>query len=149
MTTLRELGGVLFGKTQTTALALFYLFLMCNPRNTRRIHREGVPAARHSVVPGVVPFVLGTQTMGSVIRPASFVASWASSRLSGKSPVHGSALLLLHPVDTVGFLCVMSQHASMFGVRSGSPPKQGRSISLFLTTSPRSRRKCKVSSIRP
>ena len=36
----------------------------------------------------------------------------------------------------------------MFGVRSGSPPKQGRSISLFLTTSPRSRRKCKISSIR-
>ncbi len=69
---LKEAGGVCLGKTVTTELAHYH------PGKTRNPHRPThTPGGSSSgsaavVAAGMVPVALGTQTTGSVLRPASF-----------------------------------------------------------------------------
>lgn len=69
---LRDAGAVIMGKTVTTELAFL------NPSHTRNPHdRERTPGGSSSgsaaaVAAHHVPLAVGTQTNGSVIRPASF-----------------------------------------------------------------------------
>jgi Asp-tRNA(Asn)/Glu-tRNA(Gln) amidotransferase A subunit family amidase len=69
---LREAGAVVMGKTVTTELAYF------SPGKTRNPHRlEHTPGGSSSgsaaaVAAGMLPLAIGSQTFGSVIRPASF-----------------------------------------------------------------------------
>ena len=89
VTTLRELGGVLFGKTQTTAFASFDPSPTRNPHNLTHTPGGSSSGSAAAVAAGVVPFALGTQTMGSVIRPASFCGVVGFKPTFGKLPVHG------------------------------------------------------------
>jgi len=69
---LRDAGALVAGKTVTTEFALF------SPGPTRNPHRlDCTPGGSSSgsaaaVAAGMVPVALGTQTAGSVIRPASY-----------------------------------------------------------------------------
>jgi amidase len=69
---IRRAGGVLMGKTVTTEFAMF------SPGKTRNPHApEHTPGGSSSgsaaaVAAGMVPLALGTQTAGSIVRPASF-----------------------------------------------------------------------------
>ena len=69
---LKEAGGIVFAKAVTTELAHFH------PGKTRNPHAVGhTPGGSSSgsaaaVAAGMVPFALGTQTTGSVLRPASY-----------------------------------------------------------------------------
>ena len=67
---LRERGGVLLGKTHSTAFAYSDPAPTHNPRDlhTRLAAARADPAA--AVAAGMVPVALGTQTGGSVLRPA-------------------------------------------------------------------------------
>ncbi|MCY4187762.1 MAG: amidase [Bryobacterales bacterium] len=70
--TLRSLGFVLAGKTHTTAYAYYDTGPTrnpCSPGHTPGGSSSGSAAA---VAAGMVPLALGTQTKGSVLRPASF-----------------------------------------------------------------------------
>src|SRR6185503_6843706 len=70
VTSLRAAGAVIFGKTVSTECAYF------NPGKTRNPHNpEHTPGGSSSgsaaaVGSGMVPLALGSQTAGSVIRPA-------------------------------------------------------------------------------
>jgi len=98
---LRAAGAVILGKTVTTELALF------TPGKTRNPHHAGhTPGGSSSgsaaaVAAFMVPAALGTQTAGSIIRPASFcgVIGWKPSHgllsLAGVSPLAPS-------LDTLG-----------------------------------------------
>lgn len=103
VTTLRELGGVLFGKTQTTAFASFDPSPTRNPHNLTHTPGGSSSGSAAAVAAGVVPFALGTQTMGSVIRPASFCGVVGFKPTFGKLPVHG-VLPFAPSLDTVGIL---------------------------------------------
>jgi len=69
---LRGLGAVLLGKTQTTAFAYFDPAPTRNPRDLSRMPGGSSSGSAAAVAAGMVPFALGSQTQGSVLRPASF-----------------------------------------------------------------------------
>ena len=69
---LRGLGAVLLGKTQTTAFAYFDPAPTRNPRDLTRTPGGSSSGSAAAVAAGMVPFALGSQTQGSVLRPASF-----------------------------------------------------------------------------
>jgi Asp-tRNA(Asn)/Glu-tRNA(Gln) amidotransferase A subunit family amidase len=99
---LRARGAVLMGKTQTTAFAYREPAPTVNPRNHEHTPGGSSSGSAAAVAAGMVPFALGTQTMGSVLRPASycgvtgFKATYGLVSLEGVLPFAGS-------LDTLGY----------------------------------------------
>jgi Asp-tRNA(Asn)/Glu-tRNA(Gln) amidotransferase A subunit family amidase len=120
VTRLRRLGAVLFGKTQTTAFAYFDPPPTRNPRNVAHTPGGSSSGSAAAVAAGVVPFALGTQTMGSVVRPASFCGIVGFKPTFGALPCEG-VLPFAPSLDTVGLLaadvetCAKVWHALGFG----------------------------------
>jgi amidase len=69
---LRAAGGVLLGKTVTTEFAHVHPGPTRNPHDPRRTPGGSSSGSAAAVAAGMVPFALGTQTAGSVIRPAAY-----------------------------------------------------------------------------
>jgi Asp-tRNA(Asn)/Glu-tRNA(Gln) amidotransferase A subunit family amidase len=69
---LRVRGGILLGKTQCAAFAFFEPPPTRNPRNLDHTPGGSSSGSAAAVAAGMVPFAIGTQTGGSVLRPASF-----------------------------------------------------------------------------
>jgi Asp-tRNA(Asn)/Glu-tRNA(Gln) amidotransferase A subunit family amidase len=99
---LRARGAVLMGKTQTTAFAYREPAPTVNPRNHEHTPGGSSSGSAAAVAAGMVPFALGTQTMGSVLRPASycgvtgFKGTYGLVSLEGVLPFAGS-------LDTLGY----------------------------------------------
>ena len=98
---LRAAGAVILGKTVTTECAYF------NPGKTRNPHNpEHTPGGSSSgsaaaVGSGMVPLALGSQTAGSVIRPAAFCGAYGLKPTHGLIPRTG-VLTLSRTLDHVG-----------------------------------------------
>ena len=69
---LRSLGATIFGKTVSTEFAWRHPGPTANPWNTRHTPGGSSSGSAAAVAAGIVPLALGTQTLGSVIRPAAF-----------------------------------------------------------------------------
>jgi Asp-tRNA(Asn)/Glu-tRNA(Gln) amidotransferase A subunit family amidase len=69
---LREAGATIVGKTTTTAFAANDPTATLNPRNLAHTPGGSSSGSAAAVAAGMIPLALGTQTGGSVIRPASF-----------------------------------------------------------------------------
>lgn len=69
---LQEAGAVILGKTVTTELAFMHAADTRNPHNPDRTPGGSSSGSAAAVAAGQVPLAIGTQTNGSVIRPASF-----------------------------------------------------------------------------
>src|SRR6478752_1021868 len=63
---LKQAGATILGKTTTTAFATL------NPRNGDHTPGGSSSGSAAAVAAGMIPLALGTQTGGSVIRPAAF-----------------------------------------------------------------------------
>jgi len=72
VTLLREAGAVILGKTVTTEFAAFNPPPTRNPHNLSRTPGGSSSGSAAAVADRMVPLALGTQTAGSVIRPAAF-----------------------------------------------------------------------------
>ena len=98
---LRAAGAVILGKTVTTECAYF------SPGKTRNPHHpEHTPGGSSSgsaaaVACGMVPLALGSQTAGSVIRPAAFCGVYGYKPTHGLIPRSG-VLQLSRTLDHVG-----------------------------------------------
>ncbi|MGP1256554.1 MAG: amidase [Kiloniellales bacterium] len=68
----REAGCVVPGKTVTTEFAYFHPGPTANPHNPAHTPGGSSSGSAAAVGAGMVPFALGTQTAGSIIRPAAF-----------------------------------------------------------------------------
>ncbi|GGH17540.1 amidase [Alsobacter metallidurans] len=68
----RELGGSIIGKTETTAFAYLDPAPTLNPHDAARTPGGSSAGSAAAVAAGLIPLAIGTQTAGSVIRPASF-----------------------------------------------------------------------------
>lgn len=68
---LKEAGAVIMGKTRTTELAYMHPSVTRNPWNTDYSPGGSSSGSASAVAMGQVPLALGSQTHGSVIRPAS------------------------------------------------------------------------------
>lgn len=100
---LRDLGAVPLGRTVTTEFAYFSPGPTTNPRNPEHTPGGSSSGSAAAVGAGYCRFALGTQTIGSVIRPASFCGiagfkpSFGALPREGVFPFSASA-------DHVGFL---------------------------------------------
>ncbi len=72
VTQLRDAGAPVLGKTITTEFAGFAPGLTRNPHNLDHTPGGSSSGSAAAVAAGLVPLALGTQTGGSVIRPAAF-----------------------------------------------------------------------------
>jgi Asp-tRNA(Asn)/Glu-tRNA(Gln) amidotransferase A subunit family amidase len=99
---LRQRGAILLGKTQCTAFAYRTPAPTRNPRDLEHTPGGSSSGSAAAVAAGMVPFALGTQTRGSVLRPASFCG------VTGFKPSYGllsleGVLPLAKSLDTLGF----------------------------------------------
>src|SRR5450631_1690211 len=69
---LRSRGAILMGKTVTTAFAYRTPGPTRNPRNVEHTPGGSSSGSAAAVAAGMVPFTIGEQTRGSMIRPASY-----------------------------------------------------------------------------
>lgn len=100
--TLRRSGAVVLGKTRTTAFASFDPAATRNPRFPGHTPGGSSSGSAAAVAAGMVPFAIGSQTLGSVLRPASFCGVCGFKPSFGLVPVDG--LMTFAPsLDTVGF----------------------------------------------
>lgn len=86
---LRAAGAVIFGKTVTTEFATTQPGPTCNPHNISHTPGGSSSGSAAAVAAGMVPVALGTQTNGSVIRPASFCGVYAFKPSRGLVPRTG------------------------------------------------------------
>jgi Asp-tRNA(Asn)/Glu-tRNA(Gln) amidotransferase A subunit family amidase len=98
---LRAAGAVILGKTVTTELAVYAPGKTRNPHDPARTPGGSSSGSAAAVAAEMVPLALGTQTNGSVIRPASYCG------VIGYKPTHGliSRAGILHQsrlLDQVG-----------------------------------------------
>jgi Asp-tRNA(Asn)/Glu-tRNA(Gln) amidotransferase A subunit family amidase len=68
----RHAGALILGKTVTTEFAYFQPGKTRNPHNPDRTPGGSSSGSAAAVADGMVPLAFGTQTAGSIIRPASF-----------------------------------------------------------------------------
>lgn len=98
---LKGAGAVIMGKTVTTELAYFTPGKTRNPVDPDRTPGGSSSGSAAAVAAGMVPLAVGTQTGGSVIRPASFCGITGFKPTFGAIPRRG--ILRQSPsLDTVG-----------------------------------------------
>ncbi|MEO1381455.1 MAG: amidase [Pseudomonadota bacterium] len=73
---LREAGAVIMGKTKTTEFAYLHPTDTTNPHDATRTPAGSSSGSAAAVAARHVPLAVGTQTGGSVIRPASFCGTY-------------------------------------------------------------------------
>jgi amidase len=99
---LRNLGATIFGKTVSTEFAWRHPGPTTNPWNSKHTPGGSSSGSAAAVAAGIVPLALGTQTLGSVIRPAAFNGVVGLKPSFGAIPRTG-----VHPLspslDHVGF----------------------------------------------
>jgi Asp-tRNA(Asn)/Glu-tRNA(Gln) amidotransferase A subunit family amidase len=86
---LREAGALIFGKTVTTEFATFQPGPTRNPHNLEHTPGGSSSGSAAAVAAGIVPVALGSQTNGSVIRPASFCGVYGYKPSLGMLPRSG------------------------------------------------------------
>jgi Asp-tRNA(Asn)/Glu-tRNA(Gln) amidotransferase A subunit family amidase len=99
---MRQCGAILLGKTHCTAFAYFTPAPTRNPRDLEHTPGGSSSGSAAAVAAGMVPIALGTQTKGSVLRPASYCG------VTGFKPSYGllsmeGVLPLAKSLDTLGF----------------------------------------------
>ena len=100
---LRAAGAIVLGKTHTTEFAFRDPAPTCNPWNPRHTPGGSSSGSAAAVAARMVPAALGTQTVGSVLRPAAYCG------VVGYKPTHG-----LVPADGVIPLAWSLDHVGVF-----------------------------------
>ena len=112
MDRLREAGAIILGKTVTTELAAFTPGKTRNPHDPKRTPGGSSSGSAAAVGASMVPLAVGSQTNGSVIRPASFcgVVGFKPSRglISRRGMLSQSETL-----DTVGVFARTIEDAAL------------------------------------
>jgi Asp-tRNA(Asn)/Glu-tRNA(Gln) amidotransferase A subunit family amidase len=98
---LRSAGAVVIGKTVTTEFAYYNPGKTRNPHDFKRTPGGSSSGSAAAVAAGMVPLALGSQTNGSIIRPASFCGVFASKPSHGLVSRKG-VLPLSRKLDHVG-----------------------------------------------
>jgi Asp-tRNA(Asn)/Glu-tRNA(Gln) amidotransferase A subunit family amidase len=109
---LRAAGAVIMGKTVTTEYAYFHPGKTRNPHDRERTPGGSSSGSAAAVAAAMVPGAIGSQTNGSVIRPAAFCG------VVGFKPTHGliprsGALMLSRTLDHVGLFARSVEDAAL------------------------------------
>jgi Asp-tRNA(Asn)/Glu-tRNA(Gln) amidotransferase A subunit family amidase len=98
---LRSRGAILLGKTVTTAFAYRTPGPTRNPRNLAHTPGGSSSGSAAAVAAGMVPFTIGEQTRGSMIRPASYCGVTGFKPTYDLLPTEGM-LPVSKSLDTLG-----------------------------------------------
>lgn len=100
---LRQAGAVVMGKTVTTEFGYFAPGPTRNPANPAHTPGGSSSGSAAAVAAGMVPLTIGTQTAGSLTRPASFCG--VAGFVAAKGRFSMSGVTGLSPsLDSLGFL---------------------------------------------
>jgi amidase len=132
---LRAAGAVVLGKTATTELAAYEPAATRNPHDLRRTPGGSSSGSAAAVADGMVPVALGTQTAGSVVRPAAFCGVLGFKPTFGlvdRAGVGAQAPSL----DTVGWFAREAEHLALVlrVLAPGAP--QGEATRVAVMTTP-------------
>jgi Asp-tRNA(Asn)/Glu-tRNA(Gln) amidotransferase A subunit family amidase len=110
----RERGGVILGKTVTTEFANNHPGATRNPHNLQHTPGGSSSGSAAAVADGMVPLALGTQTGGSVIRPAAYCGV-AACKPSFGSINRAGLKFVSESLDTIGVFgkteyLILAQH---------------------------------------
>jgi Asp-tRNA(Asn)/Glu-tRNA(Gln) amidotransferase A subunit family amidase len=99
----RAAGAIVVGKTVTTEFATFHPGPTCNPCNVLHTPGGSSSGSAAAVADTMVPLAFGTQTAGSIIRPAAFCG------VVGYKPTYGTlnrvgVKMISDTLDTMGAL---------------------------------------------
>jgi aspartyl-tRNA(Asn)/glutamyl-tRNA(Gln) amidotransferase subunit A len=125
---LRAAGAIVLGKVQTTQFAGRDPSRTHNPWNLARTASGSSSGSAAAVADRMVPVTLGTQTGGSIIRPAGYLG------VVGFSPTHGrisryGLLPRAFSFDTVGVLSRSIDDAELlFGVIAGPDARDSSTL---------------------
>jgi Asp-tRNA(Asn)/Glu-tRNA(Gln) amidotransferase A subunit family amidase len=101
VTRIEAAGGVVVGKTVTAELASATPGPTTNPWDPTRTPGGSSMGSAAAVAAGMVPLAIGTQTTGSVIRPAAYCGVVGFKPSGGTIPMEG-VMVLSETLDTVG-----------------------------------------------
>ncbi|WP_137177548.1 amidase [Roseomonas sp. AR75] len=121
----RAAGAVIMGKTVTTEFATRHPGATANPRNLAHTPGGSSSGSAAAVADCMLPLAFGTQTAGSIVRPAAFCG------VVGYKPTHGALhragmKVMAESLDTIGVLarsvadCALAM-AAMTGRTMGDP----------------------------
>ena len=119
---IRAAGGVILGKTVTTEFANRHPGPTVHPHNAEHTPGGSSSGSAAAIADFQVPLALGTQTGGSVIRPAAFCG------VIGYKPSFGEfsrvgIKMQCHSLDTLGIICrSLDDVALLRGVLLAQPP---------------------------
>jgi len=125
---LRQAGAVILGKLHTTEFAYADPAVTRNPWRADRTPGGSSAGSAAAVAARMVPLALGTQTVGSVLRPAAFCG------VVGLKPTYGrisrrGVIPLAWSLDHVGILArTVADVAVVLGVLAGHDPVDPGSV---------------------
>ncbi len=132
-TKLKEAGAVLIAKFTLGALAMgdyWYGGRTKNPWNLKRGSSGSSAGSTAATVAGLVPFAIGTETLGSIISPSTTCGA------TGLRPTFGSisrtgAMALSYSLDKVGPICRSAEDAAVvFNFLHGTDGKDQCAVNM-------------------
>src|SRR5438477_3886503 len=126
VTLLRQAGCVILGKTVTTEFANNHPSQTLNPHNPKHTPGGSSSGSAAAVADAMVPLALGTQTGGSVIRPAAYCGATAIKPSFG-SINRAGLKLLSEALDTIGIFSRSAEDLSLsLQILSGKRPEDDK-----------------------
>ena len=123
---LRRSGALVLGKTESTEFAMFQPARTRNPVDPSRTPGGSSSGSAAAVAAGLVPTAFGTQTAGSVVRPAAYCGVYGFKPSRGWTSTRG-IWLLSEQLDTVGLFarCAADLMLLYRALRSTPPAPSG------------------------
>lgn len=128
VTLARRAGAVILGKTVTTEFACFHAGPTANPADPAHTPGGSSSGSAAAVADRHVPLAYGSQTVGSVIRPAAFCGVFGMKLTRGAVPLDGT-MALSPSFDTLGAFTRTAPDLDLLldawgvGARSAAPPR--------------------------
>ena len=111
---LRAAGAVILGKTVTTEFAYFSPGPTRNPADPARTPGGSSSGSAAAVADAMVPVAIGSQTAGSVIRPAAFCGTLGLKPTRGLVDLTG-VMALSGNLDTLGWFARATEDLALLG----------------------------------
>src|SRR5438552_714503 len=126
---LRRAGAIVLGKTVTTQFALADPPRTRNPWNLERTPGGSSSGSAAAVAARMVPLALGSQTKGSVLRPAAYCGAVGFKPSFGRVS-RRNVFPLAWSFDTIGFICRSVEDVGLvLGTVAGHDPEDPSSSS--------------------